>query len=308
MLSGCFSPGADIVGSSSSGATGTTGMTGTTVMTGMTGMTGTTGTTGAATEAVTDTTTAPTSSETMTTGTTTAGDTTTGSPSTGDTTMGDATSTADDSTGMTTEVGTTEPQVPCGNKALDPGEECDDGDIVDGDGCSKECKFEHRYVFITSGSYVANGFGQLAFYDGKCQTLADSQPKLTNRTFVAWMSITNEAARDRIGSSSVPYLLTDGVTKVANDTQDLLDGGLAAAIQRDEKNNPVVGSSLVWTGTSEDGTAALENCLDWTAVLSKTGVVGDATKNNAAWTNSPVGAVMMGCSNSRRIYCIEKPM
>ena len=75
-----------------------------------------------------------------------------GSPSTGDTTMGDATSTADDSTGMTTEVGTTEPQVPCGNKALDPGEECDDGDIVDGDGCSKECKFEHRYVFITSGS------------------------------------------------------------------------------------------------------------------------------------------------------------
>jgi len=302
MLSGCFSPGADIVGSSSSGTTGTTGTT------------STTSTTGAATDAATDTTTAPTSSETMTTagsttaGSTTAGDTTAGDTTTGDTTMG-GTSTTDGSAGMTTEVGTTGPEVLCGDLILDPGEECDDGDILDGDGCSKECKFEYRYVFVTSGIYSGGVNGKVSFYDGKCQALAALNLVLANRTFVAWVSTTKEAAKDRIGSSSVPYLLTDGVTKVADDTQDLLDDDLDAAIQRDEKNNPVAGSSLVWTGTLKEGTVALEkNCVDWTTVLNQTGVVGDAKKNDAEWTNSPVDAVIMGCSNQRHIYCIEKPM
>ncbi len=30
----------------------------------------------------------------------------------------------------------------CGNKVIDPGEECDDGNIVDNDGCSSTCKIE----------------------------------------------------------------------------------------------------------------------------------------------------------------------
>ena len=34
------------------------------------------------------------------------------------------------------------PPPPCGNGILNAGEECDDGNFVDGDGCSKECKIE----------------------------------------------------------------------------------------------------------------------------------------------------------------------
>jgi cysteine-rich repeat protein len=30
----------------------------------------------------------------------------------------------------------------CGNGRLDPGEECDDGNILSGDGCSEFCKRE----------------------------------------------------------------------------------------------------------------------------------------------------------------------
>src|SRR5215813_10681192 len=30
----------------------------------------------------------------------------------------------------------------CGNAHVDPGEECDDGNVNDGDGCSHECKIE----------------------------------------------------------------------------------------------------------------------------------------------------------------------
>jgi cysteine-rich repeat protein len=33
---------------------------------------------------------------------------------------------------------------PCGNGVLDPGEECDDGNVIDGDGCSSQCQLEPR--------------------------------------------------------------------------------------------------------------------------------------------------------------------
>jgi len=178
---------------------------------------------------------------------------------------------------------------------------------LDGDGCSKDCKFEYRYVFVTSGVYSGGVNGNIAFYDKQCKDLAATNLVLANRTFVAWVSTSMVDARDRIGSSSVPYRLTDGLTKVANNTQDLLDGALAAPIQRDEKNNPVV-SSIVWTGTLKDGTVAPMNCVDWTTVLNQTGLVGDATMKNAEWTNSPIDPGLMKCSNNRHIYCIEKPM
>lgn len=38
--------------------------------------------------------------------------------------------------------GSDEPGPLCGNGKLDPGEECDDGNIYDNDGCSSECKIE----------------------------------------------------------------------------------------------------------------------------------------------------------------------
>jgi cysteine-rich repeat protein len=36
--------------------------------------------------------------------------------------------------------------IPCGNGAIDPGEQCDDGNIVDGDCCSSTCQFEASTV------------------------------------------------------------------------------------------------------------------------------------------------------------------
>jgi cysteine-rich repeat protein len=37
------------------------------------------------------------------------------------------------------------PPVPCGNGVLNEGEECDDGNRLDGDGCSASCQFEHGW-------------------------------------------------------------------------------------------------------------------------------------------------------------------
>lgn len=62
--------------------------------------------------------------------------TTAGPPTTGETTTGEAT------TGETSTDGTTGAPALCGDAIVGPGEECDDGGLVDGDGCSSECALE----------------------------------------------------------------------------------------------------------------------------------------------------------------------
>src|SRR6188474_1093282 len=57
----------------------------------------------------------------------------------------------------------------CGNVMPDPGEECDDGNIVDGDGCSHECKREECGNGIPDPGEVCD--------DGPAAWGADGKPK-----------------------------------------------------------------------------------------------------------------------------------
>ncbi|KAF3187092.1 hypothetical protein TWF788_002670 [Orbilia oligospora] len=45
----------------------------------------------------------------------------------------------------------------CGNGKLDPGEECDDGNTNDGDGCNSACRFEAGFKKQASGGKIAGG-------------------------------------------------------------------------------------------------------------------------------------------------------
>lgn len=57
----------------------------------------------------------------------------------------------------------------CGNGVVEPGEECDDGNTSDGDGCSSECRYEHpdrllgaQFCTLSQGAWgapdgIANG-------------------------------------------------------------------------------------------------------------------------------------------------------
>lgn len=45
----------------------------------------------------------------------------------------------------------------CGNGKLDPGEECDDGNTKDGDGCNSACRFEPGFGKKASGGVIAGG-------------------------------------------------------------------------------------------------------------------------------------------------------
>ena len=80
-----------------------------------------------------------------------------------------------------------------------------------------------------------------------------------------------------------PYIRTDDVL-VATNWSDLIDGTLAAAIDKDEGGNPVDSSlpTFVWTNVIPDGTVndvasneAVDDCNGWTT---------DSTNSGWAWT------------------------
>lgn len=135
-------------------------------------------------------------------------------------------------------------------------EQCDDGNVLNGDCCSAACQFESAgspcddlicsngdakgtcdsagrctgaqsslsgkcIVFLTSESYEG-GFGGLAGADANCQRLAREEG--LPGTFKAWLSDQYTHAADRLTHSIVPYALVNGTT-VADNWQDLTNGG-----------------------------------------------------------------------------------
>src|SRR5690348_12506921 len=48
---------------------------------------------------------------------------------------------------------------PCGNRKLDPNEQCDDGNTIGTDGCSGTCKIEAGYTCIGQPSVCTAGTG-----------------------------------------------------------------------------------------------------------------------------------------------------
>lgn len=279
LLAGCFSPGADVAGSSGSASTS-----------------GTSGTASTEAASVTVAVTEASSSGTTTTEAPTTGSTTSGSTTSGSTTS-DATNGT--STGSTT---TAEMNI-CGDGIKAGEEECDDGNSVDDDACSNGCTFApYLVVFVSSGDYEGSMLLGALFGDAECMTLAAAQPALAGRKFVAWLSSEGLDAKARIGTSQRMYRLPDpDRTPVANNTAALLSGKLDAPINRQEDGSVVGAPLVVWTGTAPDGLATGVDCGGWSMLMMAT--VGLSTAMDAAWTQSEV----VGCAASRRIYCIETP-
>jgi hypothetical protein len=156
-----------------------------------------------------------------------------------------------------------------------------------------------KRVFVTSARY-ASALGGLSGADTLCNGLA-STAGLSGK-YVAWLSTASTDAKDRIPDGS--YVLVDG-TLVATSKSVLLLGALAHGIDLTEKGQSI-GNSVVWTGTSGNGTAFSSNgyafCGDWTSTNGST-MTGATGYGNSYWTNAN-GEV---CSNvTCPIYCFEQ--
>lgn len=265
-LAGCISPSRDIPGTTSSG-----------------------GTTSASTD-----------------GATTPGETTASAPPTG-------TTLEQPSTGLTTDgSGTLDATSPgsstatddglCGDAIVGPREECDDGNMNDSDGCGQSCEFESLVVFVTSVSYSGDEIGTVLGGDAKCTALAANHDALNGRAFVAWLSCESVDARDQIGLTDRPYVLSDMKTLVANGSAGLLDGMLDAAIYLDQKGAEPVPLE-VWTGTMPDGTGAGDDCNGWTLAVNHNGMTGHPGATDGTWTANQA----VSCAEMHPIFCIQKP-
>ena len=186
----------------------------------------------------------------------------------------------------------------CGDGEVDPGEECDDGNRDPGDACHSDCTL-YKLVFVSTSS----GTGKLDGLDGAdllCNT--DAAAAGLEGTFKAWLSTSDEAPSTRFTPAQVPYRRPDGIM-IAKDWDDLVDGTLAAPINLD-LDGVSYPDAKIWTGTLPNGTAAGDNCSNWTTTGDAflTGVVGSTKQAGSEWTNQG----LRFCTEPTRVYCFQQ--
>ncbi|MDC0715496.1 DUF4215 domain-containing protein [Nannocystis bainbridge] len=219
----------------------------------------------------------------------------------------------------------------CGDSVLGKGEECDDGNMVEGDGCSNACKFEvcgdaivqpneecdggeactdckrtFFHVFVTAEPVMVNDFKGTEGADALCTTRAKEAG--LGGAYVAWLSSVKHPAATRLAHGTRPWLRLDG-SLVAKHWDELIDGALGAAIDVDEHGLmvpvlvPNCGACPVWTATDTMGAAQGADCNGWIGPPIGTAVVGECTLSDSQWTeNCPEVA----CDLGARLYCFEQ--
>lgn len=165
---------------------------------------------------------------------------------------------------------------------------------------------EFRWAFVTSTTHDGNLLGA-AGADAICQARADAAG--LPGFFIAWISegTTATQARNRVENADVPYRLVTGTT-IANNWDDLVDGTLLNAINRDENGALRSQANNVWTGTSTNGTGAgvFDNstrCAGWsTNASNRSGRVGSSNSSTGDWTDTGNDA---DCDTAKRLYCFQ---
>ncbi|MFD2740065.1 hypothetical protein ACFSUD_10825 [Sulfitobacter aestuarii] len=133
------------------------------------------------------------------------------------------------------------------------------------------------FVTSTNPGEGAN-LGGLEGADVHCASLAEAAG-VEGRTWRAYLSSSQENARDRIGAG--PWHNAEGV-EIAPDVDTLHEGENLVSKENalDESGNPVNGRGDtpnrhdILTGSKPDGTAAAETCEDWTSGGEGSAIVG----------------------------------
>jgi hypothetical protein len=160
---------------------------------------------------------------------------------------------------------------------------------------------EDRIVFVTSEVHLGV-IGQAA--DDVCQDAADAAG--LPGTFSAWLSRGNASPSSTFQFSEGPYVRTDGAV-LADNWDDVVDGELANAINRDENGDLAVGIA-VWTNTAPDGTAIvgganIGNCTAFTSFMNnQSAPIGRTTANSSEWTDYETQT----CNGAAHFYCFQQ--
>lgn len=180
--------------------------------------------------------------------------------------------------------------------------------------------------FVASASDSGGDLGGIDGADALCETLAD-EVGAGARTWRAYLSTTGddgEDAADRIGDG--PWANANGVI-IADDIAELhaLDGDVELFIDHEGEpingqwaGSPTPNQHDILTGSNPDGTAADDNCDNWTSDTATPGpIVGhsdglgpgmnsDAPFNSWNSSHAPAGcsqAQLNAVGGAGRIYC-----
>ena len=120
-------------------------------------------------------------------------------------------------------------------------------------------------------------------------------------TWKAWLSSSTQHAVDRIADVG-PWERYDGTVVFNNKAALSLSPG-TPVLQTETGGKTCAGCQRPWTGTRLGGTAALENCRDWTSASpDDRGMNGDASAGGTTWTEY----VALRCSDKFQLYCLEQ--
>ncbi len=196
----------------------------------------------------------------------------------------------------------------CGDGVIQTGEECDAGNIADGDGCSSICLLEtteQKLVFAFAGP-VFGDMGGLLAADAICQSAADGA--LLGGTYKAWLSDGTDSPSTTFNQALIPYRLVDG-TLIASGWADLTDGTLHNPINKTETGALAQDPRIAWTNVATDGTPFSSDidCDDWTTATippppGELGATGSMNTSGSGWTagGSQVCPLTLG------LYCFEQ--
>jgi hypothetical protein len=148
----------------------------------------------------------------------------------------------------------------------------------------------HKLVFATEDQWNAHQLGGVNGADNLCNIAAIAGG--LSGTYTAWLSDSNNDAKDRVNNSVFPYFLPDGAgnpaQQVANNFADILDCTnpfcLQSSIRRDENGVQRINREA-WTGTASNGVKTGNFCADWTTDNADTPFTGHVNFNSVGWTS-----------------------
>jgi hypothetical protein len=147
-------------------------------------------------------------------------------------------------------------------------------------------------AFVTSTTHNGN-LGGLAGADTICTGRATAAG--LPGTYVAWLSTSTVDAVSRLAGAR-GFVRPDG-QPFADQPSEIGANQIFNNLHLDESGNDV-GTDVVWTGTTSDGTASANTCSDW-GLASGNGRSGSSEGGPAAWTDT----ANTNCSQPHRLYC-----
>ena len=211
----------------------------------------------------------------------------------GSTSAGEAGGSSGASDGSTGPVGAV-----CGDCVVASGEECDDGNEQDGDGCRNDCT-RRWIVFVTSEPSMQADFNGIIGADYECRHRATKMFLPNGERYMAWLSSSEVQPADRMYQTRGPY-----VVQVAANWDALTSGTLEHPINVTEKSEIL--EIAVFTGTDITG-LRLPNTQHCHRSSRSGRCRCRSSRNSSATDTLWTRGIEAFCGGSGSLYCVEQP-